>query len=127
MDEHILLAIKPEFVAKMFDNKKTYEFRKKIFRYSENTRILIYASRPVKKVLGEFKVEDVISDIPEKLWEKTHPYSGINKLYFDEYFSGKNIGYAIKIRDLKKYDIPLNLSFYNIKRPPQSFMYLRNL
>ena len=61
----------------------------------------------------------------ELLWEFTKKYSGIPKDYFDDYFQGREFGYAIKIKKSKLYESPLDLKHhYKINYPPQSFMYL---
>ena len=121
----VLLAIKPEFAERILDGSKKFEFRKTIFK-SENIKVvLIYASSPVQKVVGEFEIEKVIVSEPEILWRKTKKHSGITKEYFDSYFTDKEKGFAIKIKNLKKYRKPKCLKAdYNISSPPQSFLYL---
>ena len=51
--------------------------------------------------------------------------AGITKSYFDEYFRGKQIAYAIKINQATRYDKSIDLQNLGIKRAPQSFMYLK--
>lgn len=121
----VLLAIKPEFVEKILNGSKKFEFRKIIFKSEDVKVVLIYASSPTQKVVGEFEIEKVIALEPEKLWEKTKKHSGITKEYFDSYFSDKDEGFAIKIKNLKKYRKPKCLKTdFNISSPPQSFLYL---
>jgi predicted transcriptional regulator len=121
----VLLAIKPEFAEKIFDGSKKFEFRKTIFKFEDVKVVVIYASSPMQKVVGEFEIEKVIALEPEKLWEKTKKHSGITKEYFDSYFSEKDKGFAIKIKKLKKYKKPKCLKTdFNISSPPQSFIYL---
>jgi predicted transcriptional regulator len=69
--------------------------------------------------------DEILNDEANKLWEKTHKYSGISKDYFDEYFLDRELGYAIKIKTTYIYKNPLNLiQDFGISVPPQSFMYL---
>ena len=125
MPIHVLLSIKPEFVEKIFDGTKCYEFRKVMFKESQVSKIVIYASQPVQKVVGEFEIDEVLSLHPENLWEHTKDSSGIEREYFDEYFEDKSVGHAIKIKAAKKYDQPLDLfESFNVSRPPQSFQYV---
>ncbi|WP_199295912.1 hypothetical protein [Trichocoleus sp. FACHB-591] len=118
------MSIKPEFVEKIFQGDKKYEFRKILFKSAYVTKIIIYASSPVKKVVGEFEIDDVLSLSIDQLWSETRQYAGINKEFYDNYFFGKSIGYAIRIKNVKKYSKPLELNSYNIRRAPQSFVYL---
>lgn len=122
----VLLSIKPEFVAKIFSNEKQYEFRKVIFKNKQVKDVVIYASSPVSKVVGEFTIDKIIEDIPDKVWKLTKDKAGITKSYFDEYFRGKRVAYAIKIKQATRYDKPIELQDLGIKRAPQSFMYLKN-
>lgn len=121
----VLLAIKPEFAEKIFEGSKKFEFRKVIFKNENVKVVVIYASSPMQKVIGEFEIEKVIALEPEILWEKTKKHSGITKEYFDSYFTDKEEGFAIKIKNLKKYRKPKCLKAdFNISSPPQSFLYL---
>ena len=49
-----LLSIKPEFVNEILAGNKKYEYRKKIFKQDIDA-IVIYASMPMGKIIGEFK------------------------------------------------------------------------
>ena len=121
----VLLSIKPEFAEKILDGSKKYEFRKAIFKNKKVKKIIIYASSPVKKVVGEFHLDKVLEDDLEKLWSKTKRHAGITKDYFNKYFILKDRGYAIKIKTVHKYQRRFCLKKkFNIKFPPQSFIYL---
>lgn len=122
----VLLSIKPEFANKIFDGSKKFEFRKVIFKDKRVTKIVVYASFPTQKVIGEFEIEKILFYDPNLLWNKTSEFSGISKDYFDTYFIDKKVGYAIQIKSITKYLNPLCLKKdLKIKTPPQSFMYLR--
>lgn len=120
----VLLSIKPEFANKIFEGTKKYEFRRTLFKNPDIKKIVVYASSPVQKVIGEFEIEEVLNLEVNELWRKTHLHSGISKDYFFQYFNDKTSGYAIKITRTKKYKKPKCLrSDYNLL-PPQSFLYL---
>lgn len=121
----VLLSIKPEFVAKIFSNEKQYEFRKVIFKNKQAKDVVIYASSPVSKVVGEFKIDKIIENTPDNVWKLTKDKAGITKSYFDNYFKGKQVAYAIKIKQATQYDKPIDLQDLGVKRAPQSFMYLK--
>ena len=120
----VLMSIKPEYANKIFDGTKKYEFRKTIFKDSTVNTVIVYASSPVQRVIGEFTIDSVISEKTEELWAMTREFSGITKAFFDEYFALKDVGHAIKIRETKKYKEPRRLVDYNIDFAPQSFVYL---
>ncbi len=120
----ILLSIKPEYAEKILHGEKKYEFRRIIFRDPAIRKVIIYASSPVKKVIGEFEIDCILSLDTYMLWKKTMKYSGIDKSFYDSYFYGKEIGHAIKIKKVKRYSRYLDLEDYDINQAPQSFMYL---
>lgn len=122
----VLLSIKPEFAFKIFDGTKKFEFRKTIFKNKAVKTVVVYASSPIQKVIGEFEIEKILNYDLETLWSLTQNDSGISEDFFYEYFGDKERGYAIEIKNTKKYSSPKNLQKeFNIF-PPQSFAYLRN-
>ena len=122
----VLLSIKPEFVNEIMSGRKKFEYRKKVFKRKDITTIVVYATKPLGKVVGEFEVDEIIEDTLDILWQETKRYSGISKKFFDEYFKDRDSGFAIKIKSFTAYDKPIELSEYdpNLKVAPQSFCYV---
>jgi predicted transcriptional regulator len=86
---------------------------------------VVYASSPMQKVIGEFKIDSILSDAPAKIWKKTKNYAGIDSNYFFEYFYKRDNAFAIKVKSVRRYNKPLCLREDFNLTPPQSFMYLR--
>ena len=61
-----LLSIKPQFVEEIVAGNKLYEYRKKIFKKDVDT-VVIYSSKPVGRIIGEFLIDEVLSDEPQRL------------------------------------------------------------
>ncbi len=120
----VLLSIKPEFVEKIFDGSKKYEYRKVLPQRTDISVIVIYASAPVQRVVGEFRINEIFSESVDILWKRTKEYSGISKEYYMSYFQHKNVANAIEIGELKKYKKTKLLSDYKIVQAPQSFCYI---
>lgn len=118
-----LLSIKPQYTNLIFEGQKKFEYRRSIFKRPIN-RIVVYASAPISKVVGEFEIEYVIYDGLDDLWCSTSSHSGISRQIFYSYFLGKDSGYAIKIGKTHLYRIPKNLRQEFGVQPPQSFLYL---
>ena len=120
---NVILSIKPEFVEKIFSGEKKYEYRKILFKQKVDT-VYIYASRPISKIVGDFKIEEIICDKPENIWQSTKRQSGITKKFFDKYYKGKEKGVALKIKEYKEYEEGLNPeSLITNFKVPQSFIY----
>jgi predicted transcriptional regulator len=120
----VLLSIKPKHAEKIFDGTKKFEFRRSIFKNESVKTVLVYASSPVKMVIGEFKIESILRSDLKDLWKQTKKYAGIEEDYFYEYFSNKSAGFAIKIAKTKKYKKALCIKEDFNLLPPQSFAYL---
>lgn len=121
----VLLSIKPEFVEEIISGKKKYEYRKRIFKRNDISSVVVYATKPYGKIVGEFEIENILTDDPENIWKQTKEFSGITKSYFNSYFEGREEGFAIQIKDFREYDSPLELEEFDkeLKAPPQSFCY----
>lgn len=122
----VLLSIKPEYAERIFTGEKKYEYRRSLFKRENISTVVVYVTKPVGKVIGEFEIGDVLKGNPNMIWEETKPYAGIDQKAYTEYFSEREIGFAISIKKTHVYKKPLDLVDLNpsIKYPPQSFMYL---
>jgi predicted transcriptional regulator len=120
----VLISVKPQFALKIFDGTKKYEYRKRIFKNSGVNTVVVYASSPMKKVIGEFTIDKIMEEEPEVLWEMTKKHSGITKDYFDKYFLNKDCAFAIKVKDFIRYKVPKELKDFELKFAPQSFVYI---
>lgn len=119
----IMLSINPEHVENIFNGTKKYEYRK-IKCKREVDKIIIYSTSPVMKVVGEATVEKILEKEPQELWEETKKLSGISLNFFNKYYDGCEKAIAYKLKDIKKYEKPLELKEYGIKMAPQSFVYV---
>lgn len=121
----VLLSVRPEFAHQIFEGSKKYEYRRAIFRQPEVKTVVVYASSPVKKVIGEFTIGEILHGSPRALWAKTEAHAGISKRRFFEYFASRQNGYAIAVASTVTYDSPLSLEHFAVTSAPQSFVYLR--
>jgi len=80
-----LLSIKPVFVEEIMAGNKRFEYRKRIFKQDVDS-VVIYASMPVGKIVGEFKIGEIINKSPKDVWQETKDYSGISYSFFQSYF-----------------------------------------
>ena len=121
----VLLSIKPEYANKILSGEKRFEFRKVSFTNACVKTVVIYATKPIGKVVGEFEVLDIYSDSPSKIWEKTKKHAGIDKQFFDSYYEGKRIAVAIAVGEVQRYKNPIELAeLGGSPIAPQSFRYI---
>ncbi|RJF70456.1 ASCH domain-containing protein [Rhodopseudomonas palustris] len=121
----VLLSIKPEFAARIFQGEKRFEFRKSAFKDDRVKIVVVYVTSPVCKIVGEFDVVEILSDEPSRLWSRTKEYAGISEAFFWDYFSGRTRAVALAIGDVREYSRPINPSKLIANfTAPQSYMYL---
>lgn len=124
----VLLSIKPEYADRIFSGEKKFEFRKSVFKNANVKTVVVYATMPVGKVVGEFEIGQILKERPSKLWKTTSEFSGISKDFFESYFQGRTTGYAISVKKATRYEKPLDLNTVVPGGvPPQSFRYLQEL
>ena len=122
----VLLSIKPKFAESIINGRKKYEFRKNAFSKKNIGRVYIYSTTPIKKIIGIFKISKIIEDKPSTLWHHLKDEAGISEEEFFDYFKDREIGFAIAIVDVEKFESPLDpkIIFPNFV-PPQSFCYIK--
>ena len=118
-----ILSIKPEFAEKIFNGTKKYEYRKVMFRRPVD-KIFVYSTMPSGKIIGEFEIEHILQNPPNKIWEESKAFSGITEAFFKVYFQNSSMAFAIKIKNPKRYKSPIN-PYEEVEgfHPPQSFIY----
>jgi predicted transcriptional regulator len=125
MPTSVLLSIKPRFANAILEGTKTFEFRRTVFRSLTVRKVVIYASSPVCRVIGEFMIDGILALELKKLWEETAKGAGINREFFYDYFRGREIGFALRVQRPRRYAKPFRLKeHFGLLRPPQSFCYL---
>ena len=120
----VLLSIKPEYAEKIFKGEKKYEYRRVIFKRKDITSVVVYVTAPVSKIVGEFKINEVLFDDIFNLWEKTKEFGGISEELFHHYFENKEKGYAICVGETEVYESSISLKDEYGLNPPQSFAYI---
>ena len=121
---NILISIKPCFCNLILDGQKRYEYRKRVFSRSDVSRVYIYASKPICKVIGYFIVKRIINDTPSMVWDLTHEHGGITKKQYQAYFKGHTKAYAIEIDKVVKIDPIDPKKALQGFTAPQNFMYV---
>lgn len=108
----------------ILNGKKRYEFRRVIFKLQSVTGVVLYASSPIRRVVGEFEIDGILSLGVAELWARTKEHSGIDRDSYESYFAGRRMGYAIKIKNVKRYPEYKEIREFNIRHTPQSFTYI---
>jgi predicted transcriptional regulator len=84
---------------------------------------VVYATTPIRKVIGWFEVAGLEDGSPSHLWRKFGATGGISALEFRTYYAKHRRGTAIMVGDVVTLDEPMPISSLGVV-PPQSFRYL---
>jgi len=120
----IIISINPQHVKNIINGTKKFEYRTKAAK-SDVKKIIIYETTPIKKVVAEAEIVEVLMMKPEELWNETKEQSGITKSFFDSYFENRETAFAYRIGKVKVYEEPKSLKDFGLKCAPQSFAYVR--
>lgn len=121
---NILLSIKPRFVELIHSGKKQWEFRR-VLPSRDIDIVFMYASSPVRKIVGCFLYTSVDVAPPTILWARCGATAGISYKEFKCYFSGASLANAILISDPRWCKNPMDpRKVWPEFIVPQSFRYL---
>ena len=128
--KYLFLAIKPEFANKILEKEKTIELRKLRPHIKEGDYIIIYASSPIKGVVGFGRIKKIIEKSPNEMWKIYSSKLGIDKIRYDNYFLDKIKAIGIEIETIRA--IKPIITLETIKKidssftPPQGYRYISN-
>lgn len=120
----ILISIHPNHVDNIINKIKRYEYRTRVAK-DDIESIIVYSTYPKMKVVAEVKIEGILSETPDVLWDMTSESSGIDKKYFDEYFKNRKKAYAYQLGEVIVFKEPKELSDFGVNHAPQSYVYIR--
>lgn len=126
----LIISVKPEYARKILTGEKTIELRKCApKKVGKDGYILIYVTAPIKELWGIYKIENIIKESPNTLWENFGKQTGITKQEFNDYYKENKNAFGIQlqeVRNLFKHSIKLD----NLKSlipgfmPPQTYRYI---
>jgi predicted transcriptional regulator len=119
-----LFSIHPRFADAILRGEKRVEFRRR--GPSRDTAfVIVYATSPVKRVVGWFRVGGIEAEAPRALWARFGGVGGVELDEFDRYYEGRDVGTAITVAEPAALTEPLQLSSVaGLTNPPQSFQYV---
>lgn len=125
-NEFLLMSIKTIHANKIFSGIKIFEYRTKSIKDNNlNKYCLIYSSEDEKAVIGYVVFDYMVEGNVDYLIKNTNP-ENIDGL--KEYLSNKEKGYALHIKEYKKFDKPITLEelrkLNNNFNIPQYYRYL---
>ena len=128
IERSLFLSVHPGYANAILTGTKTVELRRRRPNILPGALAFVYATSPIKSVLGLFFVRQVISGTVDELWNRVHSECNVDRNAYDQYFNNSTQAHAIEIASTRAFAMPLTLD--NLRqvwpkfRPPQSFSYL---
>src|SRR5688572_1125403 len=83
-----LMSLRPRFAAALLRGSKSAEVRRRRVRLDDGSLCLVYASSPVRALVGAFRVASTDTGAPEVLWERWGARTALKRAEFDAYLCG---------------------------------------
>ncbi len=126
-DRALFISVRPHFAELLLRGGKTVELRRSQPAVSAGALVLLYASSPLRALVGTGVVLEISAASRNDIWTRLGPLTGLSRGEYDRYFHGAESAVAISLRDLRRLERPVPLpelregrSWF---RPPQSFRY----
>ncbi len=127
-DRMIVLSLKPRFAEAILTGTKTVELRRTTPKIEVPTRALLYATTPVRALLGTCIITSVTSAHLTDLWGEYGSRAEVSYHEFKRYFEGVKVGTALALARQRPFTRKVPLQDLRAEpigfRPPQSFAYV---
>ena len=121
MVDSYMMSIKEVYGLNLLNGKSMWEYRRRKSKINTGDKIILYATAPNKKLIGEFIVGKVLIGTPNSIWNKTKRDICYKKNEVVPYLESGNYPIAFQVSNPKKY-LP-EISVKNIPgfKPPMSY------
>lgn len=128
-DTDVLMSVKPSFAQRILAGSKYIEIRKRFSRRWAGHKLVLYASYPLRAIVGEAMIDSVTTGPPADIWSRFESGIGCSKSDFDAYVRSADEIVAIELKNVvpfKEYISLRELSSLMREKliPPQSFLEL---
>ncbi len=130
LDPHrmVVLSLKPRYAEAILAGVKTVELRRTMPKIEVPTLALLYATTPVRALLGTCVIANVRSASLAALWIDYGAQSDLCHHEFEHYFEGVAAGTALELANPQAFSQPIPLHDLRTRpngfRPPQSYYYV---
>jgi predicted transcriptional regulator len=117
------MSIHPQFASEILAGRKKVEFRRKRL-HPDVSLVMVYATAPIKRIVGSFKVGGVDVGTPNGIWRKYRQVAGVRPREYHGYYAGAKKAFAIKVVSPKALEREISVrKLLTSGRAPQSFCY----
>jgi len=126
-DRALLVSLRPRFAHAILHGGKSVELRRQRVAAQPGATLVLYASAPVKAVVGTARLERVDVNTHDHVWTEHRHRLGLSRDEYDDYLQGSQIASALVLTDVWPLSDPLTLAMLREDdqfQPPQSYRYI---
>jgi predicted transcriptional regulator len=128
-DQTALLSVRPRFAEALLDGSKTVEIRRRRAHLAHGSTCLLYATSPVRALLGAMQVSRTASGTPDALWRRWGSQTALERDEYDAYLAGSDQACAIVVGAVTRFAFPVALAELRRRQAafvtPQSYRFVR--
>lgn len=121
----IMISVSPKHADILLDDSSKNVFFYKVTPVNNVKRVLVYATAPIKAVVGEFDLSEIKISALSTAWKNYSSKSIFTKKEFDEYYKDKKEAHAMIAGKSFRYSKPKKIEDYNMSKGPSGFQYLK--
>lgn len=123
----LLMSVRPRFADLILQEKKRVEIRTRFSKRWVGHKVAIYATAPIRCVVGEAGISSVTLSEPDELWRRFGAEIGCTRREFERYVGGRRRVYAIELDEVFPYRTLVPLDELDSQRPSPPQAYCRLL
>lgn len=128
-DIALWLSVRPQYANQIVCGSKNVELRRVRPRVEPGSLVIVYATTPIKAIVGLFLLENVEEALPPNLWERVDGACGIDLETYRQYFLNSRRAVGLHVGTRWTLESPVNLKSIRTVwpgfMPPQSFRYVK--
>jgi predicted transcriptional regulator len=121
---HALLSIKPTYAEAILSGRKMWEFRRVVPTHTDGLVCVLYASSPLRRIIGAFYTSYTESGTVGETWAATVGLRGVTEENYRHYFHGTDTANAMLVSGVERCEPMVLGAISDNESPPQSFRYM---
>lgn len=114
-----MISLHPQYWDMYLDGSKIWELRKVSHSPMGVDGLVIYATAPVSRIVGEVSLVRCQTGYVDDIWCIVKDGCGITRAQYDRYYQGLDLAMVYRLGDVYEYTPPIATSF-----APQGYRYL---
>jgi predicted transcriptional regulator len=102
--QYLLLPIDPKWALAILEGSKKWELRTKRPSVDTGDIVVLYATTPLRAIVGSFRVGDIVSDDPETIWRTVRGEIASSRPSYIDAFGHLPVLHAIQVKSPRRLD-----------------------